>query len=71
MLTVRRCVDSKAFTFTDSAALWQVMLGEHDRSTVDGRERLVGVEAILTHDQFDNYQNDIGETNTGQTVMTF
>jgi hypothetical protein len=39
-----------------------VVLGEHDRSVVEGNERLVGVETILTHDLFDNYQNDIGET---------
>jgi len=41
--------------------LWQVVLGEHDRSVVEGQEVVMEVETIYTHDQFDNYQNDIGE----------
>ncbi|KAF2358903.1 Serine proteases trypsin domain [Trinorchestia longiramus] len=49
----------KAFTFTNSAALWQVVLGEHDRSLAEGSEQLFGVDTIYTHDLFDNYQNDI------------
>ena len=38
-----------------------MVLGEHDRSVVEGQEVVMEVETIYTHDQFDNYQNDIGE----------
>ncbi|ROT68636.1 hypothetical protein C7M84_013213 [Penaeus vannamei] len=50
---------SKAFSFTQTAAVWQVVLGENDRSELSGHESVLGVVTVVTHDDFNDYQNDI------------
>lgn len=55
---------SKAFSFTQTAAVWQVVLGENDRSELSGHESVLGVVTVVTHDDFNDYQNDIGKPST-------
>ncbi|XP_042204366.1 chymotrypsin-like elastase family member 2A isoform X2 [Homarus americanus] len=59
VVTAAHCINNKAFSFTKTAAVWQVVMGEHDRSHMDGREVVLGVNNVVTHHEFNDYQNDI------------
>lgn len=52
---------SKAFNLSESPAVWQVILGDDDRSKFDGNEVISEVELIIMHGEFHNYQHDIGK----------
>nr|XP_027223709.1 chymotrypsinogen A-like isoform X2 [Penaeus vannamei] len=59
VVTAAHCINNKAFSFTQTAAVWQVVLGENDRSELSGHESVLGVVTVVTHDDFNDYQNDI------------
>ncbi|XP_047472277.1 chymotrypsin-like elastase family member 2A isoform X1 [Penaeus chinensis] len=59
VVTAAHCINNKAFSFTQTAAVWQVVLGEYDRSERSGHEAVLGVVTVVTHDDFNDYQNDI------------
>lgn len=57
----RPCLCSKAFSFTRTAAVWQVVLGQHDRGAAEATGLVRGVHSLITHASFKDYQHDIGE----------
>ncbi|XP_071535888.1 chymotrypsinogen B-like isoform X7 [Panulirus ornatus] len=59
VVTAAHCIINKAFSFTQTAAVWQVALGEHDRSHTTGHEVVLGVVTVIAHNDFNDYQNDI------------
>ncbi|KAK3896241.1 hypothetical protein Pcinc_000095 [Petrolisthes cinctipes] len=59
VVTAAHCINNKAFSFTNTAAVWQVVLADHDRSQSTGREVVLGVHTVHTHQDFNDYQNDI------------
>lgn len=55
ILTAGHCFETNKNPFA-----WNGILGEYDRGTVDGHEKLVKVDTLIVHSGFDsNYGNDI------------
>ncbi|XP_071535881.1 uncharacterized protein [Panulirus ornatus] len=69
VVTAAHCIINKAFSFTQTAAVWQVALGEHDRSHTTGHEVVLGVVTVIAHNDFNDYQNDIGRLRRAAAVQ--
>ncbi|XP_063884290.1 venom protease-like [Scylla paramamosain] len=59
VVTAAHCINNKAFSFTRMAAVWQVVLGDHDRGATGPAEEVRGVHSLITHASFKDYQHDI------------
>ncbi|XP_050720945.1 tryptase-like [Eriocheir sinensis] len=59
VVTAAHCINNKAFSFTRTAAVWQVLLGQHDRGATEARGVVTGVHSLVTHASFKDYQHDI------------
>lgn len=43
-------------------ALWTVVLGDHNRMIESGYEQRLSVEKIVFHENYENFQHDLGIT---------
>lgn len=43
--------------------MWTAVIGDYDRSTESGLEQRIQIENIFMHENYQNFQNDLGKLN--------
>jgi len=50
---------SEAFSYP-FGLMWNIVMGEHDRTKDEGSEIKLKVEKVIIHEKFKEYHNDLG-----------
>ncbi|KAK2726121.1 hypothetical protein QYM36_000544 [Artemia franciscana] len=69
VLTAAHCISNEAFSYP-FGPMWNIVMGEHDRTKDEGSEIKLKVEKVIIHEKFKEYHNDLALMKLAAPVNT-